>query len=72
MTGKVKIAAVAVACAALASPSASAQGGYTTEKRPDLGMDFPRARDFIAVPNCVTPNCVTRGTAPPNKPKCLK
>lgn len=27
-----------------------AQGGYTTEKRPDLGLTFPRARDYEEIP----------------------
>lgn len=26
------------------------QGGYTTEKRPDLGLSFPRARDYEEIP----------------------
>ncbi|MDZ4775047.1 MAG: hypothetical protein SGI72_18155 [Planctomycetota bacterium] len=30
--------------------SAFAQGGYTTEKRPDLGLTFPRARDYEEIP----------------------
>jgi hypothetical protein len=30
--------------------TASAQGGYTTEKHPDLGLTFPRARDYEQVP----------------------
>lgn len=29
---------------------AIAQGGYTTEKRPDLGLNFPRARDYEEIP----------------------
>ena len=37
--------------AAETRPFASAsQGGYTTEKRPELGMTFSRARDYEAVP----------------------
>lgn len=34
------------ACAALAH----AQGGYTTEKVPELGLSFPRARTYEAIP----------------------
>ncbi len=30
--------------------SSHAQGGYTTEKHPDLGLTFPRARDYEQVP----------------------
>jgi hypothetical protein len=30
--------------------TAGAQGGYTTEKHPDLGLTFPRARDYEQVP----------------------
>lgn len=36
---------------ALALHSAAwAQGGYTTEKRPDLGLTFPRARNYEEIP----------------------
>jgi hypothetical protein len=32
------------------APSAPAQGGYTTEKHPDIGITLPRARDYEEVP----------------------
>jgi len=40
---------VTLATVLLAIPS-QAQGGYTAEKHPELGFDFSRARDYIAVP----------------------
>ncbi len=47
-------ARVAVLALVLASappqPSFAAQGGYTTEKHPALGLTFPRARDYEQVP----------------------
>lgn len=39
----------AFALAAVAS-AAGAQGGYTTEKFPELGLELPRPRDYSAVP----------------------
>ncbi|MBK7878407.1 MAG: hypothetical protein IPJ77_22355 [Planctomycetes bacterium] len=45
-----RLAAITLtACLALASISA-AQGGYTTEKRADLGLVFPRARNYEEIP----------------------
>ncbi len=34
----------------LTAATVRAQGGYTTEKHPDLGLTFPRARDYEQVP----------------------
>ncbi|MFO1010900.1 MAG: hypothetical protein U1F29_12620 [Planctomycetota bacterium] len=45
-----RAAAIALfACVSLVS-SASAQGGYTTEKRTDLGLTFQRARNYEEIP----------------------
>jgi hypothetical protein len=38
------------ALVALLAPFAPAQGGYTTEKHPDIGITLPRARDYEEVP----------------------
>jgi hypothetical protein len=46
-------ALVLAAPAVLAPPAVLAvppQGGYTTERHPDLGLTFPRARDYEQVP----------------------
>ena len=43
------IVLVTLATSLLSTPS-RAQGGYTAEKHPELGFDFSRARDYIAVP----------------------
>lgn len=34
----------------LFAPESAAQGGYTTEKHPELGLDFKRPRSYEAVP----------------------
>jgi len=39
-----------LAAAVLAPSSAVAQGGYTAEKHPELGLSFPRARDYEQIP----------------------
>jgi hypothetical protein len=36
--------------AALFAAHGAAQGGYTTEKHPDLGLELPRARDYEQIP----------------------
>ncbi|MBI5365292.1 MAG: hypothetical protein HZA53_19095 [Planctomycetes bacterium] len=43
-------AAITFAFTTLLAPSARAQGGYTSEKKPDLGLVFPRARDYEEIP----------------------
>jgi hypothetical protein len=40
----------AVVVAVLTTNAVHAQGGYTTEKRAELGMTFSRARDYEAIP----------------------
>ena len=42
--------ALALFFAFVSAPTLLAQGGYTTEKRPDLGLSFPRARDYEEIP----------------------
>ncbi|MBL8857152.1 MAG: hypothetical protein JNL28_01425 [Planctomycetes bacterium] len=45
-----RLAALGIVVALLLADSGRAQGGYTTEKRPDLGLTFPRARDYEEIP----------------------
>ncbi len=44
------ILARALAAVLALVPLAAAQGGYTTEKVPELGLAFPRARTYEAIP----------------------
>jgi len=48
-----------VSLALLAPFVAAAQGGYTKEKHPELGMDFPRPRSYEAVPTRPTDTTTT-------------
>jgi hypothetical protein len=48
--GRIRSAALALWMIFLFAPGLLAQGGYTTEKRPDLGLTFPRARDYEEIP----------------------
>jgi hypothetical protein len=48
-TGPARFAARCLLVLALAS-SAAAQGGWVTEKYPDLGLTFPRARNYEQIP----------------------
>ncbi len=62
---------------ALASPVAStalAQGGYTTEKHPELGLTFPRARDYEQIPTPPDEQFIVLhfGEKIPEKPKPKK
>jgi hypothetical protein len=41
---------LAALVAFLVPARALAQGGWTTEKHPDLGMTFPRAKDYEQIP----------------------
>jgi len=41
---------IVAAAASAFTGTASAQGGYTTEKHADLGLTFPRARDYEQIP----------------------
>lgn len=41
---------LAVALLACGAPLTRAQGGYTTEKHPELGLTFQRARDYEQIP----------------------
>jgi hypothetical protein len=42
--------ALALACAGALAPRAAAQGGYTQEKKSELGLSFPRARNYEEIP----------------------
>ena len=48
--GRCRLAAFCLVTAVGLAETSAAQGGYTTEKRPDLGLTFPRARDYEEIP----------------------
>lgn len=50
MLPRLRLLACALLAALSLSPMLAAQGGYTTEKAPELGLSFPRARTYEAIP----------------------
>lgn len=74
---RARLALSLVLLCALASPVAStalAQGGYTTEKHPELGLTFPRARDYEQIPTPPDEQFIVLhfGEKIPEKPKPKK